>query len=97
VLIKFLLEDAIRKGLEEFDFTVGPEPFKRRFSNRTRINYRLTVFCSATDYWIYRGRSALKRLLKRGQLSRSGAAPPQEELSSDELLDTLQSTKQAHG
>jgi len=78
VLIKFLLEDAIRKGLEEFDFTVGSESFKYRFSNRTRINYRLTVFRSAADYWVYRGKSLLKKLLKRELLSRGGAVSPQE-------------------
>ena len=65
VLIKFLLEDAIDKKLEEFDFTVGSEPFKYRFANRTRSNNRLIVFHSAGDYWIHRGKSVLKRLLKK--------------------------------
>ena len=54
VLIKFLLEDAIEKGLEEFDFTIGSEPFKRRFSNKIRHNNRLIVFRSLVDYWMYR-------------------------------------------
>ena len=70
VLIKFLLEDAIKKGLEEFDFTVGSEPFKYRFANRTRSNDRIIVFCSVGDYWIHRGicqgKSMLKKFLKRG-------------------------------
>ena len=64
VLIKFLLEDAIEKGLEEFDFTAGSEPFKYRFANRVRSNKRLIVFRSAADYWVSRGRTALKKLLK---------------------------------
>ena len=33
VLIKLLLDDAIDRGLKEFDFTVGAEPFKLRFAN----------------------------------------------------------------
>ena len=73
VLIKFLLEDAIRKGLQEFDFTVGSESFKYRFANRIRYNERLIAFRSAGDYWTHRGgwhcRSLLKRLLRRNQPS----------------------------
>ena len=69
VLIKFLLEDAIEKKLEEFDFTVGSESFKYRFANRIRFNNRLIVFHSTGDYWIHRGiclgKSMLKKLRKR--------------------------------
>jgi len=69
VLIKFLLEDAIEKKLEEFDFTVGSESFKYRFANRIRFNNRLIVFHYAGDYWIQRGiclgKSILRKLLKR--------------------------------
>jgi CelD/BcsL family acetyltransferase involved in cellulose biosynthesis len=70
VLLKFLLDDAIGRGLEEFDFTVGSEPFKYRFANMTRSNDRIIVFRSAGDYWIHRGirrgKTVLKRLLRRG-------------------------------
>ena len=69
VLMKFLLEDAIRRDLEEFDFTVGSEPFKYRFANRIRSNERVIVFHSAGDYWIHqaigRGKSMLKKFLRR--------------------------------
>ncbi len=68
VLLKFLLEDAIEKKLEEFDFTIGSESFKYRFANRTRFVHRLMVFHSIGDYWIwqtiYRSKAML-RLLKR--------------------------------
>jgi len=81
VLIKFLLEDAIRKGLEEFDFTVGSEPFKYRFANRVRSNDRIIAFRSAGDYWIHRGirrgKSMLKRLLRRNAASRGTAESAQ--------------------
>jgi CelD/BcsL family acetyltransferase involved in cellulose biosynthesis len=56
VLIKFLLEEAIARGLDEFDFTVGSEPFKYRFANGVRQNMRLTVIRSPVDYWLSRSR-----------------------------------------
>lgn len=81
VLIKFLLEDAIGKGLEEFDFTVGSEAFKYRFSNRIRSNERLIAFRSAGDYWIHRGirrgKTMLKKLLRRNAASKSAAESAQ--------------------
>jgi CelD/BcsL family acetyltransferase involved in cellulose biosynthesis len=73
VLIKFLLEDAIKKKLEEFDFTIGAESFKYRFANRTRYINRLIVFRSAGDHWIYQGKCMLKKL-KRNYLKRRPGA-----------------------
>lgn len=64
VLMKFLLDAAISKGLEAFDFTVGAEPFKFRFANRTHTNDRIIVFRSAADYWIHRGKCRVKAMLK---------------------------------
>jgi CelD/BcsL family acetyltransferase involved in cellulose biosynthesis len=64
VLIKFLLEDAISRKLEEFDFTVGSESFKYRFANRIRSNNRMIALGSASDYWILRGKSMLKNILR---------------------------------
>ncbi len=65
VLIKFLLEDAIDKSLDEFDFTVGSESFKHRFSNKVRYNNRVTVFTSFTSFWTFRSRLALRTLKSR--------------------------------
>ena len=56
VLIKCLLEDTIDRGLDEFDFTVGSEDFKYRFSNGVRRNMRLTIVRSPVDYWLSRSR-----------------------------------------
>ena len=64
VLLKYLLEDAIERNLEEFDFTVGSEPYKYRYANKIRFNHRLIVFNSIGDYWIYRCLSRSKRMLK---------------------------------
>jgi len=82
VLIKFLLEDAIEKQLEEFDFTVGAEAFKYRFANRVRSVNRVIAFRSAGDYWVYRGlqggKAMLKKLLGRDATPRGklAASPP---------------------
>ena len=77
VLLKFLLDDAIDKGLEEFDFTVGSEAFKYRFANQTRTNDRIIVFRSASDYWLHRGigkgKAMLKKILRRGSGYRPAA------------------------
>jgi CelD/BcsL family acetyltransferase involved in cellulose biosynthesis len=75
VLIKFLLEDAIGRKLEEFDFTVGSEGFKYRFANQIRCINRLTAFHSTADYWRRRARQVLKKLLTRKPVS-SGALQP---------------------
>lgn len=71
VLLKFLLDDAIKRGLEEFDFTVGSEPYKYRFANRTRTNFGLIVFQSITDYLTWQSRVLLRKFLKRVRLLRS--------------------------
>jgi CelD/BcsL family acetyltransferase involved in cellulose biosynthesis len=75
VLIKFLLEDAISRKLEEFDFTVGAERFKYRFANRTRFIARLIAFRYARDYWIYRAARRSKSLLTAPARSQVPATP----------------------
>lgn len=62
VLIKFLLQDAIDRKLKEFDFTVGDEPFKFRFSNVTRVNMRAIGFRSGVHHKLYVLRRALLAL-----------------------------------
>lgn len=64
VLIKYLLETAIERRLEEFDFTVGSEGFKHRFANRVRRIHRVAAFRSAVDYWRHRAIVEAKRRLR---------------------------------
>lgn len=64
VLLKFLLEDAIARGLAEFDFTVGNEAFKYRFANRVRTTHRIRVYSLPAGYWLRRARRLAKRLLR---------------------------------
>lgn len=65
LLLEYLLDDAIERGLEEFDFGVGAEAYKFRFANRIRRNERILVFGSAADCWAYRGMSGAKAIAKR--------------------------------
>lgn len=74
VLLKYLLEDAIARGLAEFDFTVGNEPFKYRFANRVRTNHRVRVYALPAGYWLRRARGLAKRLLRRSPARRSAGA-----------------------
>ena len=74
VLIKFLLEDAIGKQLEEFDFTIGSEAFKYRFANEIRHINRVVAFHSPADYWNYRAIHMLKNRLKRSPAARAAPA-----------------------
>jgi CelD/BcsL family acetyltransferase involved in cellulose biosynthesis len=39
VHLKYLIQHAIDLGAKEFDFTIGDENFKRRFSNEVRSTY----------------------------------------------------------
>jgi CelD/BcsL family acetyltransferase involved in cellulose biosynthesis len=43
-LISCLIEDAVGRNLQEFDFTGGLEPFKMRFSNAQRECVNLRIF-----------------------------------------------------
>lgn len=61
VLLRFLFQYAIDRGLREFDFTVGNEGFKYRFADRIRGNHRLQAFSSPFQHGIFR----LRRLLVR--------------------------------
>jgi CelD/BcsL family acetyltransferase involved in cellulose biosynthesis len=50
VLLHYLVKDAVERGLDEFDFTVGAESFKLRFANEIRTNARFRVFHNGTYY-----------------------------------------------
>ncbi len=63
VLIKLLLDDALVRGLDEFDFTVGSEAFKFRFANVIRQVQRLRVQRRAWQRWPARARHWLKQAL----------------------------------
>jgi CelD/BcsL family acetyltransferase involved in cellulose biosynthesis len=83
VLIRCLLEDAIARGLREFDFTVGSEDFKYRFATVVRRVFRLWLYRHAWDYLPALARDTAKRVLVRmrgaGVRQSPGAVPSAEE------------------
>ena len=50
VLLKELLEYAIKSKKDEFDFTVGKESYKSRFSNKIGKNYDFHVFKYKSEF-----------------------------------------------
>ena len=65
VLIKKLLERAQQEGATEFDFTIGSEPFKYRFSSGVRRVFYLHVTDSRFTALARRGRVLAGRTLRR--------------------------------
>ncbi len=53
VLLQELLEYACAKDFDEFDFGVGKEAFKYRFSNKIRRNNSFKVFSSRSGYLLH--------------------------------------------
>ncbi len=79
VLIKLLLDDALARRLDEFDFTVGSEAFKFRFANVIRQVQRLRVQRRVWQRWPTRARHWLKQavlaLRQRRAQAASGDSP----------------------
>lgn len=64
LMIRYLLEYAIDNGLNEFDFTIGDEDFKKRFSNARHTNYSIIVYKSLTLYLYSALRKAIFKFAK---------------------------------
>lgn len=50
LLLRFLLMRAVERRCLEFDFTIGNEAFKQRYSNTTRHNQCLVIFPERRSY-----------------------------------------------
>jgi CelD/BcsL family acetyltransferase involved in cellulose biosynthesis len=55
VLMRSLIEEAMRRGKDEFDYTVGGESFKYRFSNLVRANAYVSIYHGRSRYGIALG------------------------------------------
>lgn len=64
VMLRFLIEQAIRTGKKEFDFTVGDEAFKRRYSNLVRCNTNILVSSGLRSHALMLAAHAAKRLVR---------------------------------
>jgi CelD/BcsL family acetyltransferase involved in cellulose biosynthesis len=61
VLLRFLFNYCDSNLLTEFDFTVGDEPYKSRFSNAQRRNLNLTVYPSSAKSLLTKARDVMKK------------------------------------
>ena len=64
VMLRHLIGDAIEQGRSELDFTVGDEPFKRRFTNTVRNTSQIRVFREPATMLIEQSRRAVVDVAK---------------------------------
>lgn len=65
LLLRFLMQQAIDHGCLEFDFTIGNEEFKRRYSNAVRRNINLQIFPNRPRFYLSDSALRCKQLAKR--------------------------------
>ena len=65
MLLKGLMGYALDHGREEFDFTIGDEPFKSRFTNRTRTTVKLQIFQDPARYYLALSKQTLSAAKRR--------------------------------
>lgn len=71
LMVHHLVDYAVRHARRELDFTVGDEPFKRRFTNHVRRTVRLRVYRAGRAALYGRSRQIAASLVRK---SRQGAA-----------------------
>lgn len=64
VMLRCLLEYCIESGKSEFDFTIGDEPFKRRYANATRRNQNIQLTSDVHSFALARTAVGIKRWLR---------------------------------
>lgn len=65
VLVRHLIDRAVAQGRREVDFTIGDEPFKRRFTNHVRKTVRIQVFRDPARYVLERSRRGVMSAVRR--------------------------------
>lgn len=65
VLLRYLIGYALDRKRGEFDFTIGDEPFKTRFSNHMRTTVSLQIFRDPARYYLELSRQKLSAAKKR--------------------------------
>lgn len=71
VLLKFLLQYSLDNGKHEFDFTLGDEEFKKRFTNKIRRNFQLEFYKTKSRYLYELSKNAVKAaIIKTWQKSK---------------------------
>jgi CelD/BcsL family acetyltransferase involved in cellulose biosynthesis len=65
VLVRHLIERAVALERRELDFTIGDEPFKRRFTNHVRKTVHIQVFRDPARYVFERSRHGVMAAVRR--------------------------------
>lgn len=65
VLLKHLIDYALKHRLDALDFTIGDEPFKDRFSNTVCYNRNLTIYRSRSSVCCHTARDKIVSIAKR--------------------------------
>jgi CelD/BcsL family acetyltransferase involved in cellulose biosynthesis len=65
VLVRHLIRRVLENGGRELDFTIGDEPFKRRFTNFVRKTVRVQIFRSHASYVFQRSRRGVMAAVRR--------------------------------
>lgn len=65
IMLKKLIEYSIENGVDELDYTIGNEPFKKRFSNHVRHNNHIWIGRKKKDFYLKRLRNILSNLHRR--------------------------------
>ncbi len=65
VMVQHLIDYAVRNGRRELDFTVGDEPFKRRFTNVTRQTVSIQIFRDSSRHLLELSRRSVGAASKR--------------------------------
>lgn len=65
VLLRFLLQYSLDNGKKEFDFTLGDEEFKRRFTNRVRRNFQLEFYKTKSRYLFELSKNTLRAAIMK--------------------------------
>ncbi|MCP9452158.1 MAG: GNAT family N-acetyltransferase [Nitrospira sp.] len=76
VLLRYLIGYAIEQKREEFDFSIGDEPFKQRFCNHVRTTVQVQVFKDSVTYALVTTRQKLGsiRRMLHGKIKRTDCA-----------------------
>lgn len=59
IMVRHLIEQALRRQRRELDFTVGDEAFKKRFTNQVRHTMRVEIYRSTLAHLAWQTREAL--------------------------------------
>ena len=64
VLVRHLIRRALADGRRELDFTIGDEPFKRRFTNAVRKTVKVQIFRNPALYMYERSRRGVLSVVR---------------------------------